>query len=310
MLTDNADGQDWGQLQRSLPTWFKNAPFGIFVHWGAYSVPAWAEPIGELGTVEDDTEWFTRNAYAEWYMNTISIEGSPAQKHHQEVFGGIPYDDLLDEWKAENFDPEDWAQLFKFAGADYVVPTTKHHDGIALWDAPGTDGRNVVERGPRRDLIGELASALTSNGLHLGLYYSGGLDWFRRPFPPHLTAESVHDTQRPKDASYAAYAFDHIVDLIDKYEPEILWNDIEWPDAGKHFGAKGLGTLFKYFYAKCPTGVVNDRWGDTTHHDYTTSEYENRRDLESADAWENCRGIGLSFGYNQIEGPRALDIAI
>ena len=168
MLDDNAAGQDWAQLQRPLPTWFKNAPFGIFVHWGAYSVPAWAEPIGELGTVEDDTEWFTHNAYAEWYMNTINIDGSPAQKHHQEVFDGMPYDDLLDDWKAENFDPEDWAQLFKFAGADYVVPTTKHHDGIALWDAPGTVGRNVVERGPRRDLIGEIASAVKSNGLHFG----------------------------------------------------------------------------------------------------------------------------------------------
>lgn len=302
MTLENIGQQDWSQLERPLPEWFANSPFGIFIHWGAYSVPAWAEPTGELGTVED-TEWFVHNAYAEWYMNTIAIEGSPAHQHHEQVYGSKPYDDFLDEWKAENFDPQSWAELFKQAGADYVVPTTKHHDGIALWDAPGTKGRNVVDRGPKRDLIGEISSAVKSEGLHLGLYYSGGLDWHHRPFPPHLSSESVQDVDRPKDAGYADYAYDHVVDLIEKYRPELLWNDIEWPDAGKHFGPKGLGTLFKDFYKKCPTGVVNDRWGAGTHQDYTTSEYEHRRDVESADAWENCRGIGLSFGFNQVEGP-------
>lgn len=302
MTLENNEQQNWGQLERSLPEWFADSPFGIFIHWGAYSVPAWAEPTGELGTVAD-SEWFVHNAYAEWYMNTIAIEGSPAQLHHQQVHGGKPYDELLDDWKAENFDPAEWAELFKFAGADYVVPTTKHHDGIALWNAPGTEGRNVVDRGPQRDLIGEISTAVKAAGMHLGLYYSGGLDWHKRPFPPHLTSASVQDIDRPKDADYAAYAYDHVVDLISRYQPELLWNDIEWPDAGKHFGTKGLGTLFQEFYKQCPTGVVNDRWGESTHHDYTTSEYEHRRDLESADAWENCRGIGLSFGYNQVEGP-------
>ena len=70
------------RFERPVPTWFSDAKFGIFIHWGAYSVPAWAEPTGELGTV-DDKEWFKHNPYAEWYWNTIRIEGSPAQKHQQ-----------------------------------------------------------------------------------------------------------------------------------------------------------------------------------------------------------------------------------
>ncbi|MFK4296704.1 alpha-L-fucosidase [Arthrobacter sp. GAS37] len=300
--TQPAAPEEWAQLKRELPEWFRNAPFGIFIHWGAYSVPAWAEPIGALGTVKDPREWFTHNAYAEWYMNTIRIDGSPAQKHHQEVHGGVPYDELLDQWHAENFDPASWAELFKEAGADYVIPTTKHHDGIGLWDAPGTNGRNVVHRGPKQDLIGAIAGAVKEQGMHLGLYYSGGLDWHVRPFPPHMSSDSVHDTDRPRDPGYAQYAYDHVADLIERYRPEILWNDIEWPDAGKHFGPGGLGTLFKEFYAACPTGVVNDRWGSTTHQDYGTSEYEAHKDAESFDAWENCRGIGFSFGYNQVEG--------
>jgi alpha-L-fucosidase len=139
-------------------------------------------------------------------------------------------------------------------------------------------------------------------GLKLGLYYSGGLDWHVRPFPPHVTSESVHDTSRPKDAGYAEYAYNHVVDLVDKYRPDVLWNDIEWPDAGKHFGEYGLGRLFEHFYSISPQGVVNDRWG-ATHKDYATSEYEAARENESESEWENCRGIGFSFGYNQVEGP-------
>lgn len=302
MNDTTANSNDWNRLNRPTPDWFEKAPFGIFIHWGAYSVPAWAEPIGALGTIADDREWFTHNPYAEWYYNTIRIDDSPARQHHRETFGGEEYDTFLDQWKAEQFDPSDWVELFRFAGADYVVPTTKHHDGIALWDAPGTGERNTVHRGPRKDLIREIADAVTAKGLRLGLYYSGGLDWHVRPFPPHLTSESVHDTSRPKDAEYAEYAYNHVMDLIEKYRPDVLWNDIEWPDAGKHFGEHGLGSMFEHFYSVNPEGLVNDRWGDT-HKDYATSEYEASSQNESEAQWENCRGIGFSFGYNQVEGP-------
>lgn len=293
----------WDELnERPTPEWFTTSPFGIFIHWGAYSVAAWAEPIGALGTVEDDTYWFTHNPYAEWYHNTIRIEGSPAQQHHQEAFGGAPYDDLLDQWKAEEFDAADWADLFATAGADYVVPTTKHHDGITLWDAPGTGTRNTVHRGPQQDLIGAIGDAVRARGIRLGLYYSGGLDWHVRPFPPHVTNESVGGSARPKDAEYGAYASAHVRDLVERYRPDILWNDINWPDETFHFGPGGLGELFNDYYAANPDGLVNDRWGET-HRDYTTSEYEAFSDSEAAGVWENCRGIGFSFGYNQVEGP-------
>jgi alpha-L-fucosidase len=298
-----SDRGGWDQLRRPTPNWFRRSPFGIFIHWGAYSVPAWAEPIGELGSVANDREWFTHNPYAEWYDNTIRIDDSPAQRHHRETFGGVDYDALLDMWKADRFVAAEMMDIVAGTGADYVVPTTKHHDGIALWDAPKTGTRNTVHRGPRRDLIGELRDAARQRGLRLGLYYSGGLDWHMRPMLPHLSNESVGDTGRPKDSEYARYAYRHVRDLIDRYEPDLLWNDINWPDAGKHFGEYGLGTLFKYFYARNPEGVVNDRWGKETHYDYATSEYQFMLDSESEEQWENCRGIGLSFGYNQVEGP-------
>lgn len=292
---------DWEGLKRPLPEWFRKAPFGIFFHWGPYSVPAWAEPSGELGTVEDKT-WFMHNAYAEWYYNTIRLDGSPAQARHRELYGDADYDEFLDQWKAERFDPKDWMDLCAAAGADYIVPTTKHHDGVTLWDAPETGTRNTVHRGPKRDLVDAIAKSARERGLRVGLYYSGGLDWHYRPFEPHTSDSSVHDTGRPKDADYARYAYRHVEDLIEKYSPDLLWNDINWPDEGKHFGEHGLGELFRMYYQRNPEGVVNDRWGLETHFDYSTAEYQySTSDIQDG-PWEHCRGIGLSFGFNQVEG--------
>jgi alpha-L-fucosidase len=297
-MTAHEPTAPWQELSRNVPAWFLDAKLGIFIHWGAYSVPAWAEPTGELGAVDEAT-WFRHNPYAEWYFNTIRFDDSPARAHHRDTFGDAPYDDFLDHWHAEAFDPGSWTELFARAGARYVVPTTKHHDGIALWDAPGTGTRNTVHRGPRRDLIAELAGATRDAGMRFGVYYSGGLDWHVTDLPPLDSHRAVHEW-RPVDAAYAAYAYLHVKDLIDRYEPDVLWNDIEWPDAGKHDGSLGLFELFEHYYAAVPDGVVNDRWGET-HRDYRTSEYQLGREHETAHAWENCRGMGLSFGYNQME---------
>jgi alpha-L-fucosidase len=292
---------DWSMFERPTPKWYLDAKFGIFIHWGAYSVPAWAEPIGELGTIEGET-WFAHNPYAEWYFNTIRIDGSPAQKHHQDTHGGKPYDDFLDDWKAESFDAKSWAKLFAAAGAKYVIPVTKHHDGIALWDAPGTGTRNTVHRGPKKDLIGEIATAVRAEGMKFGTYYSGGLDWSVTNLPPHTIFEKVTG-DRPNDAAYSMYAYQHCMDLISRYQPDILWDDIDWPDFSKQAGpeiAYTLASLFKNYYQAVPEGLVNDRYG-VPHHDYITSEYQMNVDHEKQGLFENNRGIGYSFGYNQVE---------
>lgn len=286
----------YAEFERPAPAWFSNAKLGIFVHWGPYAVPAWAEPIGALGTI-DSSIWYEHNPYAEWYYNTIRIEGSPAQLHQQEVYGGAPYDDFLDAWQAESFDADAFVRIVADAGARYIVPTTKHHDGVTLWDAPGTGDRNTVKRGPRRDLVGEFKAAAVRAGLRFGTYYSGGLDW-------HATGQKVITSDddhhnRPVGKEYADYTFAHVVDLIDRYAPDLIWGDIEWPDAGKPDGPTSLAQMLRHYYAACPEGLVNDRWGQT-HWDFRTSEYEYGRQFESG-VWEHCRGLGYSFGYNQLE---------
>ncbi|MBT0770618.1 alpha-L-fucosidase [Kineosporia sp. J2-2] len=286
-------------FEREVPAWYRDAKFGIFVHWGAYSVPAWAEPSGELGTIEQRT-WFTHNPYAEWYFNTVRIDGSPARERQDALHGGAPYDDFLDRWTASAWDPRQMAGLFRRCGAGYVVPTTKHHDGITLWDAPGTGTRNTVRRGPRRDIVGEFAEAVREAGLRFGVYYSGGLDWHFHHSGPIVDNASMY-ASRPVDEAYNEYAFAHVADLIARYAPDVLWGDIEWPDAGKPDGPRSFARLLERYYAAVPDGVVNDRWG-LTHWDFRTSEYQHGRDTESdGTMWENCRGIGLSFGYNQTE---------
>lgn len=294
---------NWSDLGRPIPRWFDEAKLGIFIHWGPYSVPAWAEPIGPLGTIDGPT-WFAHNPYSEWYANTIRIADSPAAEHHRDAHRNAPYEDFLDDWKGDRFDPTGWVDVFRRAGADFVVPVTKHHDGIALWDAPGTPERNTITRGPGRDIIGELADAVRAAGLEFGVYYSGGLDWSVTPhLPPIRDHHEVHSI-RPLDEAYHMYASRHVRDLIDRYQPSMLWNDINWPDAGKHLGDGGLYELFHYYRSVVPHGVVNDRWG-VPHHDFLTSEYASDADNETG-WWQHTRGLGYSFGHNELEGAETM----
>ena len=155
----------WESLdQRPTPQWFLDAKFGVFIHWGVYSVPAWGK-VGE---------------YAEWYWNKMSQPGENnvwRQFHEKNYGAGFDYKDFAPRFTAELFNADQWASLFRRAGVKYVVPTSKHHEGFCLWpsaEASRTWGRpwNATEIGPKRDLLGELAKATRAQGLKFGFYYS------------------------------------------------------------------------------------------------------------------------------------------
>src|ERR1035437_6251047 len=141
---------DWESLQKyEVPEWYKDAKFGIFIHWGVYSVAAFAN------------EWYPRNMYR---------EGSEEYKHHIAIYGPLDkfgYKDLVPMFKAEHFDPAAWARLFKEAGAKYVVPVAEHHDGFAMYDS-GLSDWTAAKMGPHRDVIGDLAKAVRAEGLYFG----------------------------------------------------------------------------------------------------------------------------------------------
>ncbi len=281
--------------EHQVPEWYHNAKLGIFIHWGLYSVPAWAPTTGELGKVDWD-QWFQKNPYAEWYLNTMKIEGSPTRQHHMETYGeDFDYYDFANTFNREvqKWNSKEWAELFQEVGARYVVLTTKHHDGFTLWPSR-IQNPHLPEnkQGSKKDLVGELTEQVRSHGMRMGLYYSGGLDWSFNPTP----IQNMTDlrTTAPQGDDYATLADLHWRELMDRYSPDILWNDISYP---RKEDAKAI---FLEFYSRNPEGVVNNRWS-LDFADFKTPEYSKEENVTPY-KWEACRGLGFSFGYNRAEG--------
>jgi alpha-L-fucosidase len=240
---------------RPCPAWFQGADFGIFIHWGMYAVPAFAPRGRAIHDLMRD-HYDDMNAhipYAEWYENAMRLPGSPTAAHHKANYGDRPYTAFRAEFDeaARAFDANAWADLFSQAGARYVVFVTKHHDGYCLWPTkvanPWRPGWNT-----KRDFVGELADAVRARGMRFGLYYSGGLDWTARPEPIANLGDMFACV--PTERAYAEYAAAQLRELIDRYEPSVLWNDIAWPSKAQ------VPELFAHYYKRVPDGVVNDRW--------------------------------------------------
>lgn len=279
-----------------IPEWFKDAKLGIFIHWGIYSVPSWAPLTGEVNKVVAERGWeywFQHNAYAEWYYNSMKLEGSDTYNYHRATYGeNFTYDDFIPTFNAAitRWNPSQWAKLFSGIGARYVVLTTKHHDGFLLWPSKTT---NQPGRVATRDIVGELTQAVREQGMRMGLYYSGGIDWSRQDTT--VTDFNTLLTAIIQEKAYAEYANAHWRELIDRYQPSILWNDLGYP-------VDQANEIMAYFYNHVPSGVVNDRFdlgGQLgLHFDFSTPEYSQFKQIE-VKKWESTRGLGYSFGYNQ-----------
>lgn len=290
----------------ALPRWFDDAKFGIMIHWGIFSVPAWAETVLDPTVWLKDltlllapplygAEWFAHIPYVEWYSNTMLIDGSPTQVRHAQLYGaGFRYEDFLPAFETASaaWSAEPWADLFRTAGARYVVLVTKHHDGFALWPSavphPTRPGWHAT-----RDFVGELDGAVRRRCMRMGTYYSGGLDWAVKPGPIRNTLEAPGN--QPQTPEYIAYADAQWRELIARYRPAVMWNDLGYPGAADELG------LFADYYNAVPDGVINDRFVTLppyTHHDYVTPEF-NVPATALAEKFETVRGMDRGFGYNQ-----------
>lgn len=272
------------------PYWFNDAKFGIFIHWGVYSVPAWA-PVGVQ--------------YAEWYWDQMQDPNNPTYAYHRDTYGAdFAYDDFIPRFTAEKFDPRAWVELFRDAGAQYHVLTSKHHEGFALWDTR-VSGRNAVRLGPKRDLVRELfdASRRHTPELHRGLYFSMP-EWFNpdSPWMGHAPRNPYTLDPLPYTGYTAGkdfvrdYQAPQLLELIHGYDPEIIWCDI----GGANDSVDVLAEYFNHAKNRArPIDVtVNDRSG-IGFHDYTTPEYTTYADTVVA-KWEASRGLDpRSYGYNR-----------
>ena len=321
---------------RPVPRWYTDAKLGIFVHWGLYSIPAFAERtdgdytafMRELKAGKDTRG---RSPYAEWYLNALRVPGSRTALHHRTTYGrDFSYFDFQAEFDAAaaNVDVADWARSFARAGARYVVMVTRHLDGYPLWPTAIANPRMPSEYRSSRDLVGDLTDAVRAQDLRMGLYHGGGLDWTFTERPMQTMTDLMR--QQAPGAEYARYATAQWMELIDAYRPSILWNDMGWPaESDPH-------ELFAHYYDAVPDGVVNDRWIQVRlpsnrlaralylrfvsltvkamaragrplpkpppkfHYDFETHEYATP-DPAPSSPWELTRGLGNSFGYNALE---------
>jgi len=180
------------------------------------------------------------------------------------------------------------------------VMVTKHHDGVLMWPSETPNPVHGEKWSSQRDLVQECADAARNAGLRFGVYYSGGIDWTFQGLG--ITSWGTLFGAIPQDDTYHAYAEAHWHELIRKYQPDVLWNDIGYPRFGE-----GAAQLMADFYNGNPEGVVNDRFDfigvmqGTSHADYGTPEYSTES-VGPKKMFEVTRGIGTSFGYTQDEG--------
>lgn len=217
----------WDSLKGyEIPEWYKDAKFGIFIHWGVYAVPAFGN------------EWYPRNMY---------IEGTPEFEHHLKTYGPhakFGYKDFIPHLTAADFNPDEWAALFEEAGARFVVPVAEHHDGFPMYDSALTDWC-ASKMGPRRDIVGELAASLRKREIVLGVSSHRAEHWWffdkgrtfdsdvndpandglygpAQPGPEDLQASTYSN---PPDEAFLEDWLARCCELVDRYQPQVFWFD-------------------------------------------------------------------------------------
>jgi alpha-L-fucosidase len=209
-----------------IPQWYEDAKFGIFIHWGLYSVPAFGN------------EWYPRNMY---------LQDHPDFQHHVATYGPqskFGYKDFIRRFRAEKFDPARWAGLFKRAGAQYVVPVAEHHDGFPMYDCSYSHW-TAARMGPTRDIVAELAAAVRKEGMIFGVsshriehwwFMGGGMEFdsdvrnpkyfdFYGPAKPRFDKKDNVDPSLYPTPEFMNDWLARTCELVDKYQPQLIWFD-------------------------------------------------------------------------------------
>ena len=228
VITQGSYKDTWESLAAyQVPDWYADSKFGIFIHWGVYSVPAFG------------SEWYSRNMY---------IQGSPEYEHHIRTYGvhkDFGYKDFIPMFGGEKFSADEWLDLFERAGAQYIVPVAEHHDGFQMYKSEISKW-NAYEMGPKKDIVGELSKAAEKRGILCGASSHRIEHWFfmghGREFESDITdSEQYGDFYYPampepadhhdlfsKPAPSQAYLEDWLVrccEIVDRFKPRIVYFD-------------------------------------------------------------------------------------
>jgi alpha-L-fucosidase len=299
---------DWNSLsQYQAPDWYRDAKFGIFIHWGVYSVPAFG---------------------SEWYPRTMYLTGSEENQHQLSLYGPLTkfgYKDFIPMFKAQHFDPQAWAHLFKESGARYVIPVFEHHDGFQMYDSNLSDW-TAVKMGPHRDLMGDLEKEVRAQGLYFGASsHRIEHDWFMdsgRSTPSDVNdpqyaafygpaeiqlqdkAADGGDDKLVDDWTYVspAYANDWLArdaEIVQKYHPDIIFFDW-W--IGQAYVRPYLTKFAAYYYNESlkrgPVGIITYKLKDMQENSGVLDIERGQLDRLLDRVWQTDTSVGnKSWGY-------------
>lgn len=241
--------------------WFSEAKLGIFIHWGIYAVNGVSE------------SWSFFNNY-------------------------LPYDEYMSQlngFTASKYNPKEWVDLIKESGARYTVITTKHHDGVALWDTKAGD-LSVVKKTPaKRDLIAPFAEEVRKQGLKLGLYYSL-LDWSHPDYPNKTRTEVRYKEDQKRWDSFKKFNFAQLEELNTTWKPSLYWFDGDWEQSAEKWDSKGIVNLLR---STNPDVIINSRIQG--YGDYATPEQGVPIVRPESKYWELCMTMNDSWGYQHSD---------
>ncbi len=268
---------NWESLNTApVPAWFNEAKIGLYIFWGLYSVPAY------------DPDY----SYAEWYGGW-----DRSKAFHERVYGkDFLYEDFADQWKAELWNPDDWADLFSKSGAKYFIVVAKYHDGFCLfptsYDARTIhrDKWNSIDRGPKRDIIGDLFDACNKRDLKMGLYMSVYEWWHPLWVNPETREKYVDEVLHPQ-----------FKELVTRYKPWFVFTDGAWAADDKTFKSEKLVSWLLNDSPVKNYVAFNDRWGiDSKGKNgmIFNTEFGGGEGFKSH-AWQEDRSFGPSYGYNR-----------
>jgi alpha-L-fucosidase len=287
----------WNSLRnRPIPQWLRDGKFGIYTHWGVYSVPAY----GENGT------WYAHNAYTR--------PNSDERKHHEATYGPLEkfgYKDFIPMFTGSRFDPEEWADLFKQAGARFAGPVAEHHDGFAMWDTKYSEW-NAAKMGPKRNVVGELSKAIKAQGMKFLTAFHHAENWFY--FPTWDTRYDVsdpryaglygesHPPEALPDKKFLDRWIGKLIEVVDAYGPDFVWFD---------FGLQLIQQRYKEdflaYYYNHAARLHRDVIVSYKYHDLTPGvgiiDLEQGREANLAyNEWITDMTIDAGNGWGYIEG--------